>query len=89
MKKRFLILIASFIVIYIFNFSIPRLMPGDPFTYTSSVSGEDITEEFSKEQQEKMEKYYGLDKSISEQFIETIKKNLKGDLGLSIHYKEV
>ena len=58
MKKRFLILIASFIVIYIFNFSIPRLMPGDPFTYTSSVSGEDITEEFSKEQQEKMEKYY-------------------------------
>ena len=49
MKRRIVVLIASFIFIYIFNFSIPRLMPGDPFSYTSSVSGEDITMEFSKE----------------------------------------
>lgn len=87
MKRRIVVLIASFIFIYIFNFSIPRLMPGDPFSYTSSVSGEDITMEFSEEQRIMMEKYYGLDKPFGEQFIETIKKNIKGDLGISIHYK--
>lgn len=87
MKKRFLVLIVSFIVIYLFNFSIPRLMPGDPFQYSSSVSGEDMTEEFSKEQKEQMRKYYGLDKPIGQQIVDTITKNLKGDFGVSIHYK--
>lgn len=87
MKKRFLVLIVSFIVIYLFNFSIPRLMPGDPFQYSSSVSGEDMTEELSKEQKEQMRKYYGLDKPIGQQLLDTISKNLKGDFGMSIHYK--
>ena len=72
MKRRIVVLIASFIFIYIFNFSIPRLMPGDPFSYTSSVSGEDITMEFSEEQRIMMEKYYGLDKTFGEQRLGSI-----------------
>lgn len=87
MRKRLLVLLFSFVVIYLFNFSIPRLMPGDPFQYSSSVSGEDMTEEFSKEQKEQMKKYYGLDKPIGEQLVDTITKNIKGDFGISIHYK--
>ena len=87
MRKRLLVLLFSFVVIYLFNFSIPRLMPGDPFQYSSSVSGEDMTDEFSKEQEEQMKKYYGLDKPIGEQLVDTITKNIKGDFGISIHYK--
>lgn len=88
MKKRTVLFIVSFLVIYIFNFFIPRLMPGDPFVYTSSVSGEDTNVEFSKEQIEQMRAYYGMDKPVGEQFLDTVRKNLTGDLGLSIHYKK-
>ena len=87
MRKRLLVLLLSFVVIYLFNFYIPRLMPGDPFQYSSSVSGEDMTEEFSKEQREQMKKYYGLDKPIGEQLVDTITKNIKGDLGLAFTIK--
>lgn len=88
MKKRAALFIVSFLVIYIFNFFIPRLMPGDPFVYTSSVAGEDMNVEFSKEQVEEMRSYYGMDKPMGAQFLDTVKKNLAGDLGLSIHYKK-
>lgn len=88
MKKRAVLFAVSFLVIYIFNFFIPRLMPGDPFVYTSSVAGEDMNVELSKEQIEQMRTYYGMDKPVGIQFADTVRKNLKGDLGLSIHYKK-
>ena len=87
MRKRILIFIGSFLVIYVFNFFLPRLMPGSPFLYASSVSGEDSTVELSAEQIEMMEAYYGLDKPLWEQFTDTVSRNLRGDLGQSIHYK--
>jgi peptide/nickel transport system permease protein len=87
MKKRVFIFLGSFLVIYLFNFFIPRLMPGDPFTYTSSVSGEDSAVEFSEEQREMMRAYYGLDKPLFIQLLNTVGNNLKGDFGKSIHYK--
>lgn len=31
MGKKLLMLLGAFLVIYLLNFSIPRLMPGDPF----------------------------------------------------------
>ena len=58
-------------VIYLFDFFIPRLMPGDPLLYTSSVSGEDMNVEFSKEQLEQMRAYYGLDEPVIKQLIST------------------
>lgn len=88
MKGKIGILIASFVIIYIFNFWIPRLMPGNPFLYSTSVAGEDNVGEFTTEQKEAMEKYYGLDKPIFSQFKDTVINNLHGDFGLSIHYKK-
>ena len=86
--KKIVLLILSFLVIYLINFIIPRCMPGDPFDYTSSVSGEDVDIEVSTEQKAYMRAYYGLDKSLPLQLKDTIKLNIKGDLGESIHYKK-
>lgn len=88
MKRKITVLLLSFIVIYLFNFSIPRLMPGDPFEYTSSDAAEDLDIAMSEEQKEFMRAYYGMDKPIHEQLINTIKGNLQGDFGQSIHYKK-
>lgn len=73
--------------IIIFNFLIPRLMPGDPFTNLSGEEG-DVISTFSDEQIEKYKAYYGLDKSLGKQFVDYIKNLLKGNLGYSINYKE-
>ncbi len=87
MKRKIVIFLCSFIVIYVFNFSIPRLMPGDPFSYSSSVSGEDNITDLSREQIEYLRSYYGMDKPFFEQFTDMVSRNLRGDFGLSIHYK--
>ena len=79
-------MIGTFLVIYLFNFFLPRMMPGDPLLYSSTVSGEDMDLEYSKEQLDQMRAYYGLDQPVFTQLVQTVKKNLKGDLGLSIHY---
>lgn len=42
MGKKLLMLLGAFLVIYLLNFSIPRLMPGDPFDYTSGAAGDDV-----------------------------------------------
>ena len=81
-------MIGTFLVIYLFNFFLPRMMPGDPLLYSSTVSGEDMDLEYSKEQLDQMRAYYGLDQPVFTQLVQTVKKNLKGDLGLSIHYKK-
>ena len=39
MKKKILLLLCSFVVIYLINFTIPRLMPGDPFDYEGAAAG--------------------------------------------------
>lgn len=87
MKKRIGILILSFIVIYVANFYIPRAMPGDPFSHSESTSGNEM-EGLSIEDIQRMKEYYGLDKPINEQFINTIKANVKGEFGNSILYKK-
>lgn len=87
MKRKFFMFLGAFFLIYLFNFFIPRLMPGDPFRYSSSVSGEDMNTEYSEAQIQKMREYYGMDKSLSEQLFQTVKSNLHGDFGMSIHYK--
>lgn len=87
MKKKIGVLILSFIVIYLFNFSIPRLMPGDPFSYNASDASENVDIEMSEEHKEYMRAYYGMDKPILEQLRNTIQSNLRGDFGQSIHFK--
>lgn len=85
--KKILEYLLVFFIIISLNFLIPRLMPGDPFTYLSSDEG-DVQESYSEEQIERYKEYYGLDKPIHIQYIEYLKKLTKGDLGLSIHYNE-
>jgi peptide/nickel transport system permease protein len=87
LKKKISVLVLSFIVIYLFNFSIPRLMPGDPFSYNSSDASENVDIEMSEEHKEYMRAYYGMDKPVHEQLWNTIKSNLRGDFGQSIHFK--
>lgn len=87
MRKKIAIFILSFMVIYIVNFFIPRLMPGDPFSHSESTSGNEMGE-LSSEDIERMKAYYGLDKPLGEQFINTVRGNLRGDFGNSILYKK-
>lgn len=87
MKKKILLLVCSFIVIYLINFMIPHLMPGDPFDYESAAAGEESTTEMTQEMKAYLREYYGLDKPIFEQLAASVKQNLSGDLGYSIHYK--
>ena len=87
MVRRILLLLLSCTAIYLLNFFIPRLMPGDPFDYTASGSGEDVTDVYSQEQKELLREYYGLDKPWPQQLADTVARNLHGDLGQSIHYK--
>ena len=86
--RRAALLLATFAVIYVCNFFIPRLMPGDPLQYSSSVSGEDMTVAYNAEQLEQLRAYYGLDQPLLTQFGRTLAANLRGDLGQSIHYKQ-
>ena len=88
MRKRWLWLICSFLAIYLVNFLIPRLMPGDPFRYTSSVSGDDLDAGYSAEQVEQLRAYYRLDEPLAGQLLDSTVRALRGDLGDSIYYKK-
>ncbi|MBM6896313.1 ABC transporter permease [Pseudoflavonifractor capillosus] len=87
MVRRIVMLLASCTVIYLLNFFIPRLMPGDPFDYTASGSGQDVSDVYTQEQKELLRAYYGLDQPWLQQLENTLVRNLHGDLGQSIHYK--
>ncbi|NLZ92443.1 MAG: ABC transporter permease [Firmicutes bacterium] len=87
MLSRFIIFLCSFLVIYLFNFFVPRLMPGDPFAHNTAQSGQDM-HGLSAEELLRLKAYYGLDKPVREQFINTVKGNLKLDFGQSILYKK-
>lgn len=88
MLKKTIIFLLTFMVIYVANFFIPRLMPGDPFSYSGNETTEDVTVAMSEEEMARLKAYYGLDKPIATQFLQNVKNNLKGDFGLSIYYKK-
>lgn len=81
--KTFFGYLMTFIFIVTVNFFIPRLMPGDPFTYISS-DETGMSMSYSDEQIKKYEEYYGLDKPIKVQYFRYIRNTVKGDLGYSI-----
>ena len=63
-----------------------RLLPGDPLLIFMAQSQEMGT--MSLEQIEALRAEYGLDKPIMVQYVNWVKDLLRGDLGLSIHYRE-
>ena len=87
MRRKLLMLLGAFLVIYLINFTIPRLMPGDPFDYVSSAAGDDGSVAYSEEQKQLLREYYGLDKPFWAQLGDTLWSNLRGDFGQSIHYR--
>ena len=87
--KRFKIkqYIITLICVITLNFFIPRLMPGDPFTFLSSEEGQ-VNTTFSHEDIERYKEYYGLDQPLGKQYLDYIIQLIKGNLGYSISYKE-
>lgn len=87
MKKKAVIYLMTFITVYLFTFFVPRLMPGDALAYLSesAITNMEVT---SLTPEDAMRAYYGLDLPIGEQFVRTLQRNLHGDLGESIYYKQ-
>ncbi|MGH4125412.1 MAG: ABC transporter permease [Clostridium sp.] len=85
--KKFIEYLITFCCIITLNFIIPRLMPGDPFTFLSSEEG-NVTVNYSEEQIEKYKEYYGLNNSMPEQYKDYIVSMLNGNIGYSIYFNE-
>lgn len=62
------------------NFLLPRLMPGNPLAL---LAGEDI-QLLSAEQRQQLQREYGLDQSLPEQYVRYLGNLTHGDLGYSI-----
>ena len=81
--------LASYFVIVLIilsiNFFLPRVVPGDPLSYLTD-PGADIPVRMTEEKTERLLAYYGLDKPISEQYINYMVGIIRGDLGWSIYY---
>jgi peptide/nickel transport system permease protein len=86
MRKKVLMLLLTFLVIYVFTFFVPRWMPGDPFDYLD-YADTDTTGLMNEQHKAVMREYYGMDKPLMEQFVTTLTRNLSGDLGTSTYYK--
>ncbi|NLZ52538.1 MAG: ABC transporter permease [Thermoanaerobacteraceae bacterium] len=76
--------LTLFLIITI-NFSLPRLMPGDPFYFLSSEQGE-IAVTYSEEEIQRLKAYYGLDKPVLVQYGSYLVNMTMGDLGYSIYF---
>ena len=77
----------TFLVIVSMNFFLPRLMPGDPFTFLSTEEGS-ITIIYTKEQIDRYKAYYGLDQPLLRQYVTYLARLGRGDLGYSIYFNE-
>jgi len=75
------------LIILSINFSLPRVMPGDPLSYLTDPGG-DIPVRMTDEKAERLLAYYGLDKPLSEQYVNYMVGIIRGDLGLSIYYND-
>lgn len=72
--------IIAIIVVFIFNFILPRLMPGNPILFI--MGGVKL----APETRAMLIRRFGLDKGIWEQFISYTWRTLNGDLGISFSH---
>lgn len=86
LKKSLEYLLVFWFIITL-NFFIPRLMPGDPFTFLSSEEG-DVHASYSEEQIEMYKAYYGMDKPLGDQYKDYMVNLCKGNIGYSIYYNK-
>ncbi len=76
--KRLGISVVTIFLLATITFFMLRTIPGSPFN-----SGEKL---LSEEMQKQMEAHYGLDKPLTEQYINFMTNLLKGDFGYSLKY---
>lgn len=87
LKTRLIEYTITFLFILSFNFFIPRLMPGDPFTFISSEAG-DITITYTEDEINRYKEYYGLDEPLYIQYANYLADTFTGNFGYSIYYHE-
>lgn len=78
--------VLAVFAIVLFNFTLPRLMPGDP---TDSLTGTDVDAPYTldEETREKLLEYHGLDSPLPAQFARYLGNLARCDLGYAIYYK--
>ena len=69
MKKKTAMLLLTFLVIYIFTFFVPRMMPGDPFSYLD-YADTDTSGLMSEQHKAVMREYYGMNKPLVTQLLQ-------------------
>ncbi len=69
--------------VVLLNFLIPRMLPGDPLAFGAG-DGMDTATPLSDASRSALRSYYGLDESLSDQFIAYVDGLWHGDLGWSI-----
>ena len=74
-------LVMVFVLITL-NFMLPRAMPGDPVEALIARGGSSFV--FGEQSRAELEKYYGLDKPVLEQYVDYWDNLLHGDLGRSV-----
>lgn len=73
---------ATLACLLVLNFLLPRLMPGDPIEALVAQSASNFT--YGEESRAALEKYYGLDEPVAQQFGSYVRGLGRGDLGRSI-----
>lgn len=87
LKTRLFEYLFTLLVVLTLNFLLPRMMPGDPFLFLSSESGEEVAR-FTPAQEEMYRHQYGLDRPWPVQFVVYLGGLVRGDLGYSIYYNQ-
>lgn len=83
MKKKLISSIACLLIILVFNFALPRLMPGDTVLMLVGMDEDLVTANEYEYYREKT----GADKPLTAQFWDYVSGIFKGDLGYSYHHK--
>ncbi len=78
--------IICFWLVLTINFFLPRLLPGDSFSYLDNAES-DVQVVVSPEWRKRLLSYYGLDKPLSEQYVIYLKNTLSLNFGFSTYFK--
>lgn len=74
----------TLLVVFALNFALPRVMPGDPLDQLGDPGNTQFVAD--DETRARVLAYYGLDRSLPEQFAAYVAGLARGDLGYSIRY---
>ncbi len=81
----FLNYIIALVVIFVLNFILPRMMPGDPL---HAIYGDEALVAMTPEMEAQLIRQFALDKSWMDQLLAYALGLLHGDLGFSYYYKD-